>query len=183
MPVLSAQEGFIHPQAALTDASNKPLDFEPRPASEFEPHTKVSYGPADPTQTMGLMDRDATAMSVNAWTPTVPGVFPQVSLAQSVTQVANIGFTNFFVSCIFKFLTLICCSSLQLEPPFAPQPSLGPHPSPVYGRLPGPNFRPGVPPTTAPFGLVTGTSLNQAPMFPADASGPFNISERPKKVT
>lgn len=94
MPVLSAQEGFIHPQAALTDASNKPLDFEPRPASEFEPHTKVSYGPADPTQTMGLMDRDATAMSVNAWTPTVPGVFPQVSLAQSVTQVANIGFTN-----------------------------------------------------------------------------------------
>ncbi|CAL9111550.1 unnamed protein product [Musa acuminata var. zebrina] len=155
LPVLSAQEGFIHPQAALTDASNKPLDFEPRPASEFEPHTKVSYGPADPTQTMGLMDRDATAMSVNAWTPTVPGVFPQVSLAQSVTQ---------------------------LEPPFAPQPSLGPHPSPVYGRLPGPNFRPGVPPTTAPFGLVTGTSLNQAPMFPADASGPFNISERPKKA-
>ncbi|WOL03649.1 protein SON [Canna indica] len=167
LPSLPLQEGFTHPQPPLTDhnvavhqpdfthgrqpssymsdASNKPLNFEPRPASDIEPHTKAIYGPTDPSQSMGMTGHDATAISVNAWNPTAAGVLP------------------------------------QLDPSFVPQPAIGPHPS-VYGRLPGPNFRPTVAPATSPFGLVTGASVNQATILPADASGSFNISERPKKA-
>ncbi|XP_074557156.1 uncharacterized protein LOC141813146 isoform X2 [Curcuma longa] len=177
LPVLSTQEGFVHPPPALTDPnvavdqydlthggqsvnyatdpSNMPLDFESRPLLGLESHSKISYVPL-PSKSMGMMDHDAITMPAHAWAPpATPAVLPQVSISESVAQ---------------------------LDHPFVPHPTLGPQPPPVFGRLMGPDFRPSVPPTSPPFGLVTGTSLNHATIMSADASANFNLSERPKKA-
>ncbi|XP_042468338.1 protein SON-like isoform X1 [Zingiber officinale] len=177
LPALSTQKGFAHPPPAFTnpnvavdqydlthcgqsakyatDPSNMPLDFESRPLLGLESHSKISYVPI-PSESMGMMDHDAITMPAHAWAPpAAPAVLPQVSISESVSQ---------------------------LDHPFVPHPTLGPQPSPVYGRLMGPEFRPSVPPTSPPFGLVTGTSLNHATIMPADASANFNLSGRPKKA-
>lgn len=86
------QQDFTHsrqPSDYATDASNKPLDFEPR-LSELELHPKIRYGPNPST---GVTDQDAIAISMNAWAPPIPpGVYPQTSIAESVTQVIIIVF-------------------------------------------------------------------------------------------
>ncbi|XP_074583754.1 uncharacterized protein LOC141839821 [Curcuma longa] len=177
LPVLSTQEGFVHPPLALTDPnvavdqhdfaqgrqpttytidpSNMRLDFQPRPVSDLESHPKISYGPFR-SETLEMIAQDAITMPAHAWAPpAAPAVLPQVSISESVTQ---------------------------LDHRFIPHPALGPQPPSVYGRSIGPNFRPGVPPTSPPFGSVTGASLNHASIISAEASGNFNHSERPKKA-
>ncbi|XP_008776083.2 uncharacterized protein LOC103696292 isoform X2 [Phoenix dactylifera] len=177
LPASSVQEGFLHSQSTLPvrnisveqahfthigqssklipDVSDQPLDFQPRSASGLEPHPQISYEHADLAGSVGVMDHDAIETSIHSWTPSAaPRVFSHIPLAPTGTQ---------------------------FDPSFASQSSLPVPPAPVYVRVPGTNFRPSIPPVTAPFGLGSGTSLHHAAAFSGDAKAAFNLSERPKK--
>ncbi|KAG6469087.1 hypothetical protein ZIOFF_073785 [Zingiber officinale] len=105
LPVLSTQEGFVHPPPAFTDPnvavdqsdlthggqsanyatnpSNVPLDFESRPLLDLESHSKINYVPI-PSESMGMMDHDVITMPAHAWAPpAAPAVLPQVSISES----------------------------------------------------------------------------------------------------
>ncbi|XP_010909899.2 uncharacterized protein [Elaeis guineensis] len=177
LPASSVQEGFLHSQPTLPvrnisveqarfthtgqssklipDVSDQPLDFQLRSASGLEPHPQISYEHADLAGPVGVMDHDAVETSIHSWAPSAaPRVFSHIPLAPTGTQ---------------------------FDPSFASQSSLPVSPAPVYGRVPGPNFRPSIPPVSAPFGLGSGTSLHHAAAFSGDAKAAFNLSERPKK--
>ncbi|KAL4193419.1 hypothetical protein AMTRI_Chr06g176810 [Amborella trichopoda] len=72
----------------------------------------------------------------------------------------------------------------QFDPTFLPpaHPLPG-HPQQMFGRIPGPNFRPNIPPISSPFGLNAGAALPPGSVFPGDANGTFSTSERPKKAS
>ncbi|XP_077212088.1 cyclin-like protein isoform X2 [Tasmannia lanceolata] len=181
LPISSHQEGQHHSHPPTLPAIGRPISVDQRPHFDHgdlstepiniasdqsldfghgsvhnDPHQVMKYTHPDHAAPVGGPDHFAAANSVNAWTPaTAQGVvFPSIPPVPSVPQ---------------------------FDPSFI-TPSLPGHPAPIFGRVPGPSFRPTIPPVGAPFGLGTGTALHPTTPF-SDTNGIFNLSERPKKAS
>ncbi|KAL5976569.1 hypothetical protein ACLOJK_020902 [Asimina triloba] len=125
-------------------------------SSDFEhgPHQTANYMHPDPAGVVGGMEHVAVASSMHSWTS-----------GTAVTPGA----------------------AFPPIPPQGPQFDLPPpvpgHTTPMFGRISGPGFRPGIPPVGPAFGVSTGTALHSPTAFPGDTNGVFNVSERPKKAS
>ncbi|KAJ4974712.1 hypothetical protein NE237_007886 [Protea cynaroides] len=142
---------------ATADPSDLPLDFVPRFTRENDPHPQAGYTHPDSSGHVGSMVPIAAVSSMHAWTsPAATGVaYPPVS---SVPPGA------------------------QFDPSFV-APSVTGHSAPIFGRIPGPSFRPPIPTVGASFGIGAGAAIHPTRAFPGDANGVLNISERPKKAS
>ncbi|XP_043703966.1 uncharacterized protein LOC122654062 [Telopea speciosissima] len=143
-----------HTTDAIADPSDLPLDFAPRFTRENDPHPQAGYAHSDPAGHVGSVDPIVGVSSIHAWTsPAATGV--------AYPPVPP---------------------GPQFESSFV-APSVTGHSAPVFGRIPGPSFRPPIPTVGAPFGLGAGAAVHPTRAFPGDANGVLNVSERPKKAS
>ncbi|XP_042496061.1 uncharacterized protein LOC122075182 [Macadamia integrifolia] len=139
---------------ATADPSDLPLDFAPRFTRENDQHPQAGYTHPDPAGHLGSVDPIAAVPSIHAWTlPAATGV--------AYPPVP---------------------SGAQFEPSFV-APSVTGHSAPIFGRIPGPSFRPPISTVGTPFGLGAGAAVHPTRAFPGDANGVLNVSERPKKAS
>ncbi|KAJ6797782.1 Uncharacterized protein M6B38_215340 [Iris pallida] len=146
------------PKDFLSDARDRPLEFEPRSSSDHESYEKLSYGLSGPTGVLGVMDHDMHVPPISSWSTSTAATgagYPQLPLGPSGTQ---------------------------FDASFIPQASLPVHPAPVFVGMPVPSFQHNMPHASAPFGLGPGSSLNHSAAFPVDANGGLSLPERPKKA-
>lgn len=154
------------------DPSDQPLDFTPRFIRDHDPHMQPNYTHDSGVPARGLESVTAVP-SVHAWSsPAAPGaVYPPIH--SSGPQVLSLILS--FYACWRSFRNADYIIILQVDPSLTIQSPIPGHSGSVFGRMPGQNFQPIVPPVNAPFGSGIGT-------FPGDAYGSSSVSDRPKKV-
>ncbi|KAF8390494.1 hypothetical protein HHK36_025020 [Tetracentron sinense] len=142
---------------SLIDPSDRPLEFASRFTHGHDPHPESSYSHPNLVGPVGSVDPIA-GPSIHAWTSSVaPGVvYPPIPPIPS---------------------------GQQFDPSFATSSPVSGQAAPVFGRIPGPSFRPTIPAVGAPFGLGAGAALHLTAAFPGDVNGGYNVSERPRKAS